>query len=219
MERVEEVAPAFPRKRGKGRWLKPHIGSWSRPISRVLSRAIIHLGYASPHTSSDLPGSLYGPYVRSEDRVLPYLVLLQAGFAVPPSVTTGAVRSYRTISPLPLLAERRFAFCCTFRGLASPRRYLAPCPGSPDFPPRLRAAIAWPTPARMVGTPASQGKERIRRLVLFLPTQPEGHFVEFGATHAGHPGSNFRCLGRRQLIEQGPQQLRRIERMRIGTYR
>jgi len=31
----------------------------------------------------------------------PYLVLLQAGFAVPPSVTTGAVRSYRTISPLP----------------------------------------------------------------------------------------------------------------------
>jgi len=33
--------------------------------------------------------------------VLPYLVLLQAGFAMPPSVTTGAVRSYRTISPLP----------------------------------------------------------------------------------------------------------------------
>jgi hypothetical protein len=77
----------------------------SRPISRVLSRAIIHLGYASPHTSSDLPGSLYGPYVRSKSedfgRVLPYLVLLQAGFAVPPSVTTGAVRSYRTLSPLP----------------------------------------------------------------------------------------------------------------------
>ena len=33
--------------------------------------------------------------------VLPYLVLLQAGFAVPPSVTTDAVRSYRTLSPLP----------------------------------------------------------------------------------------------------------------------
>ena len=33
--------------------------------------------------------------------VFPYLVLLQAGFAVPPSVTTGAVRSYRTLSPLP----------------------------------------------------------------------------------------------------------------------
>jgi len=33
---------------------------------------------------------------------------------------------------------RRFAFCCTFRGLASPRCYLAPCPWSPDFPPRRR---------------------------------------------------------------------------------
>lgn len=33
--------------------------------------------------------------------MLPYLVLLLAGFAVPPSVATGAVRSYRTLSPLP----------------------------------------------------------------------------------------------------------------------
>jgi len=41
---------------------------------------------------------------------------------------------------------RRFAFCCTFRGLTPPRRYLALCPWSPDFPPRLRAAVAWPTP-------------------------------------------------------------------------
>jgi hypothetical protein len=33
---------------------------------------------------------------------LPYLALLQVGFTVPPSVATGAVRSYRTISPLPV---------------------------------------------------------------------------------------------------------------------
>ena len=33
--------------------------------------------------------------------LLPYLVLLQAGFALPRRVTTRAVRSYRTISPLP----------------------------------------------------------------------------------------------------------------------
>jgi len=68
------------------------------------------------------PRALAGPE-------LSYLVLLQVGFAVPPSVTTGAVRSYRTISPLPSLvlgALGRFAFCCTFRGLAPPRRYLAP---------------------------------------------------------------------------------------------
>ena len=36
-----------------------------------------------------------------EARVFPYLVLLQVGFAVPPNVATGAVRSYRTLSPLP----------------------------------------------------------------------------------------------------------------------
>ena len=34
-------------------------------------------------------------------RVFPYLVLLQVGFAVPSSVATDAVRSYRTLSPLP----------------------------------------------------------------------------------------------------------------------
>jgi len=33
--------------------------------------------------------------------MLPYLVLLQVGFTLPRSVTTRAVRSYRTISPLP----------------------------------------------------------------------------------------------------------------------
>jgi hypothetical protein len=39
--------------------------------------------------------------IQGRDRLLPYLVLLRAGFAVPPSVATGAVRSYRTLSPLP----------------------------------------------------------------------------------------------------------------------
>jgi hypothetical protein len=72
-------------------------------------------------------------------RALPYLVLLQVGFAVPPNVATGAVRSYRTLSPLPAATRlhgprhRRFTFCCTVRGLAPPRRYLAPCPVEPGL--------------------------------------------------------------------------------------
>ena len=68
-------------------------------------------------------------------RTLPYLALLQVGFAVPPNVATGAVRSYRTVSPLPagLRRHRRFTFCCTFRGLAPPRRYLAPCSVEPGL--------------------------------------------------------------------------------------
>ena len=36
-----------------------------------------------------------------QSNMLPYLVLLQVGFTLPRSVTTRAVRSYRTISPLP----------------------------------------------------------------------------------------------------------------------
>jgi len=53
-------------------------------------------------------------------------------------VAIDAVRSYRTVSPLPVLfpALRRSTLCCTVRELALPRRYLAPCPLSPDFPPR-----------------------------------------------------------------------------------
>src|SRR5690606_689899 len=51
-----------------------------------------------------------------------------------------AVRSYRTVSPLPdpdppcgVPGHRRSALCCTFRRLAPPRRYLAPCPVEPGL--------------------------------------------------------------------------------------
>ena len=37
----------------------------SRPVSRVLSRTAIHLGHASPHASSDLPGCDAGRVVAS----------------------------------------------------------------------------------------------------------------------------------------------------------
>jgi hypothetical protein len=68
---------------------------------------------------------------------LPYLVLLQAGFTVPRAVTSRAVRSYRTFSPLPARG-RRFVFCGTFRGLTPPRRYLAPSPKEPGL-----SSAAW----------------------------------------------------------------------------
>jgi hypothetical protein len=52
-------------------YLQPPASSPSRrrrsqPISRVLSRTTIPLGYASPRTSSDLPGSPCGPHVQLE---------------------------------------------------------------------------------------------------------------------------------------------------------
>ena len=50
----------------------------------------------SPCTYSDLPEPNHGQQYAGS-----YLVLLQVGFTLPLCVTTGAVRSYRTISPLP----------------------------------------------------------------------------------------------------------------------
>ena len=63
-----------------------------------------------------------------------YAVLLQVGFAKPAPSPGPLVRSYRTVSPLPAAprlateARWRFVFCCTFRGLAPPGDYPAPCP-------------------------------------------------------------------------------------------
>jgi hypothetical protein len=115
-------------------------------------------------------------------RALPYLVLLQVGFAVPPNVATGAVRSYRTVSPLPASRaprmthdrHRRFTFCCTFRGLAPPRRYLAPCPVEPGLSSAsLDAAVAWPTPGAIIPSLAALLRRRLapelqRVLIEFL---------------------------------------------------
>ena len=72
-----------------------------------------------------------------------------------PPALAGAVRSYRTFSPLPPRASGgwRFVFCGTFRGLAPPRRYLAPCPVEPGLssaPKPHDAAIARPAPDRIV---------------------------------------------------------------------
>src|SRR5882672_2442200 len=89
----------------------------------------VHFKRPTRESMRAAPWTLAGPQ-------LSYLVLLRAGFAMPPSVATGAVRSYRTLSPLPALVRvrRRFAFCCTFRGLAPPGVTWRPDSWSPDFP-------------------------------------------------------------------------------------
>ena len=137
---------------------RPRRGSRkSEPaISRVLSTTTIHLGQPSPTASSDLPGSPLGTggAQRTSSPIgplcaapLPYLVLLQAGFTMPRTVTSRAVRSYRTFSPLPGIAWR-YIFCGTFHGLTPSRRYLAPCPKEPGLSSATSSATAvvWPTP-------------------------------------------------------------------------
>jgi hypothetical protein len=73
-----QSGPLRPRKSPR------HAVEKSRPLSRVLSWTVIPLGCASPRSSSDLPGSLmWATCAADRRRVLPYLVLLQVGFAVP----------------------------------------------------------------------------------------------------------------------------------------
>jgi len=89
------------------------------PVSRILSCAVIPLGAALPRTLiSDLPGGFSNSLNRLSAsgrcaaphgslRTLPSLFgLAPCGVYLAPGVTAGAVRSYRTISPLP----RRWSF-------------------------------------------------------------------------------------------------------------
>ena len=102
-----------------------------RPISRVLSRTIIHLAAQSPTRSSNLPessashadGFLFG---LAPDGVYPAIDCYQRRGALLPHHFT--------------LTRRRYIFCGTFRGLAPPRRYLASCSVEPGLSSRLTAS-------------------------------------------------------------------------------
>jgi len=108
----------------------------SRPVSRVLSWTIIHLGRTSPCGSSGLPGNGAG---RTN---VPLFGLAPDGVYPAISVARYAVCSYHTISPLPF--SGRYIFCGTFRRLTSPRRYLASRPVEPGLS-SLERAIVRPT--------------------------------------------------------------------------
>jgi hypothetical protein len=111
--------------------------SRSEPISRVLSWTVIHLGCLSPSTSSNLPGPSAGHTFGSLFGLAP------GGVYHAINVTTNAVRSYRTFSPLLTTSHQRFIFCGTFRRLAPPRHYLAPYPLEPGLSSlRYRRATA-----------------------------------------------------------------------------
>ncbi len=81
--------------------------------------------------------------------MLPYLVLLQVGFAVPRRVTTRAVRSYRTFSPLPRMRGGIFSVALSV-GSRPPGVTWHPARRSPDFPP---GASTERLPGRLRGEP------------------------------------------------------------------
>ncbi len=97
----------------------------------------IRLGQQSLTGSSNLPAP-----IREQRNVRAYLVLLRVEFTLLRTVARRTVRSYRTLSPLPVLifspkgselSHRRFSLCCTCRKLTLPRRYLAPCSMKPGL--------------------------------------------------------------------------------------
>lgn len=101
----------------------------SLPISRVLSWTIIHLGCISLCTSSNLPGSSAGHAYRNPIWSCSEWGLPCRG-VLPPTrcALTAPFQPYRHPRML-----RRYIFCCTFRRLAPPRRYLALYPLEPGL--------------------------------------------------------------------------------------
>ena len=100
----------------------------SRPISRVLSWTVIPLGATSPLRSSNLPGPDAGRVMRSLFGLAPGGVC-RAGL-LPDSrcALTAPFHPYHAPE-----GRSAVSFCCTFRRLAPPRRYLAPCPVEPGL--------------------------------------------------------------------------------------
>ena len=107
--------------------------------------AVIRLGRTLLCGSSDLPGSRAGRATPP-----PLFGLAPRGVCPAGRITPAAVRSYRTISPLPRLAARRYLFCGTFRIRFLGPRPLAgtlPC-GDRTFLPRAQRAPRERLPVR-----------------------------------------------------------------------
>lgn len=124
---------AAPQHRADGRTARREgapSGRGAEPaVSRVLSWAVIPLGASSPIRSSNLPGGTAGRGIASLFGLAPGGVC-RAG---PLPDSRCALTAPFHPCHAPVRAVRRSALCCTFRRLAPPRRYLAPCPVEPGL--------------------------------------------------------------------------------------
>ncbi len=116
----------------------------SRSISRVLSWTIIHLRQVSPPACSDLPESTAGHSSR-----IPIWSCSEWGLPSPRLLPAVRCALTAPFHPYPTEAGR-YTFCCTFRRLAPPRCYLAPCPVEPGLSsPRHPRASGERSPDRL----------------------------------------------------------------------
>ena len=129
----------WPARGGQRGWMQIVNKRRSRPISRVLSWAIIPLGRLSPDASSDLPGNGAGRAIVSLFGLAP------GGVCPATAITNSAVRSCRTISPLP---SRAVSFLWHFPSAHAVQMLsgASPCGARTFLHRHIPAAIAWPTP-------------------------------------------------------------------------
>ena len=128
-------AAASPLKEGERKRRLPDC----KPVSVPLRVTVIPLDRTLLYGSSDLPGSPTGRAAPS-----PLFGLAPRGVFPAGGITPAAVRSYRTISPLPPVSGRRYIFCGTFRKASRPSRPLAgtpPC-GDRTFLSRCRKRLS-----------------------------------------------------------------------------
>ena len=110
----------------------------SQPVSRVLSRIIIHLGWKSP-------SSLKQPTRKRRGQRHSFPIWSCSGWGLPCRhcyQQRGALlpHHFTLTSPTFTNVNWRFPFCCTCRGLTPPRRYLAPCPAEPGLSSSRRSS-------------------------------------------------------------------------------
>jgi len=139
---VSTLVPA-PARRPRPRYggLDARRKGRSRPVSRVLSWTVIPLGAASPRRSSNLPGPDAGRVMRSLFGLAPGGVC-RAGLL--PGSRCALTAPFHPCPHPPTLrwdGPLAVSFCCTFRRLAPPRRYLAPCPVEPGLSSASRASV------------------------------------------------------------------------------
>ncbi len=131
-------------------------GGRSRPVSRVLSGTVIHLGRASPRASSDLPGDTHGPRAATPGRRSPYLVLLRVGFTLPPTLPPARCALTAPFHPYRSTAVDLGGIFSVALSVGSrlPGVTWHPALRSPDFPPLAprsgRAATVRPTPGSSI---------------------------------------------------------------------
>jgi len=123
--------------------------SGSRPVSRVLSWAIIHLGPPSPAASCDLPESAAGHGIAFLFGLAPGGVYL----ATECCHLRGALLPHHFTLTGPILSNRTGGIFSVALSVGSrpPGVTWHPALWSPDFPPHhADGAIAWPTPVPII---------------------------------------------------------------------